>query len=189
MSMDILHVSRYGIPAESAKIVVVSDTHMPRMSKALPPVLIDELQNADLILHAGDWTKPEVYDLLAAYAPVEGVAGNNDGPDIVDRWGYRRIVEIAGRRIGLTHGHLGRGRTSDNAAAAFDHEKVDLIIFGHSHIPFFSENEEAGSRNVTPLFNPGSPTDKRRQPRFSFGILTLNVGSMCCKHCFYDSKR
>ncbi|MEJ8305272.1 metallophosphoesterase [Saccharibacillus sacchari] len=187
--MDILRVSTYEMPFESAKIVIVSDTHMPRMSKALPPALIDGLQNADLILHAGDWTKPEVYDLLVAYAPVEGVAGNNDGPDIVERWGYRRIVEIAGRRIGLTHGHLGKGHTPDNAAAAFDNENVDLIIFGHSHIPFFSEHERAGNRPATPLFNPGSPTDKRRQPQFSFGILTLSVGSLFCKHCFYDSKQ
>lgn len=171
-------LSRYASLTEPFTIVVVSDTHMPRMAKALPPALVAELPNADLILHAGDWTRTEVYDLLAAYAPVEGVAGNNDGPEMVDRWGYHRIVEIGDRRIGLTHGHLGRGSTADNARAVFENEQADLIVFGHSHIPFFSRT----------LFNPGSPTDKRRQAQFSFGIVTLQDGRIDCEHRYYDSK-
>ncbi|NGZ74765.1 metallophosphoesterase family protein [Saccharibacillus alkalitolerans] len=171
------------------KIVAVSDTHMPRMAKALPPDLVQELQDADLILHAGDWTSPDVYDMLAAYAPVQGVAGNNDGPAIVERWGYRRIVEVGSRRIGLTHGHLGRGNAAANALAAFEGEELPgIIVFGHSHVPLLSQ--EAGlpdSPNVS-LFNPGSPTDKRRLKRYSFGIITLIGESASFRHCYSDSK-
>ncbi|WP_051507173.1 metallophosphoesterase family protein [Saccharibacillus sacchari] len=181
-------LSRYAFLTEALTIVVVSDTHMPRMAKALPPALVAELPNADLILHAGDWTRTEVYDLLAAYAPVEGVAGNNDGPEISDRWGYHRIVEIGDRRIGLTHGHLGRGSTADKARAVFENEQADLIVFGHSHIPFFSREEGTGSGSSVALFNPGSPTDKRRQAQFSFGILTLQDGRIDCEHRYYDSE-
>ncbi len=183
-----ISLSRYASLTGPLTIVVVSDTHMPRMAKALPPALVAELPNADLILHAGDWTGTEVYDLLAAYAPVEGVAGNNDGPEIVDRWDYHRIVEIGGRRIGLTHGHLGRGSTADNARAVFENEQTDLIVFGHSHIPFLSGENNQSDTLSRALFNPGSPTDKRRQARFSFGIVTLHNDRIDCEHRYYASK-
>ena len=156
---------------------------MPRMAKALPPALIEELKDADLILHAGDWTSPIVYDMLAAYAPVQGVAGNNDGPDIAERWGYRRIVEIGGHRIALTHGHLGRGSASQNAYAAFEEEEgLSAIVFGHSHVPLLTDT------NGITLFNPGSPTDKRRQERFSYGIITLQSVMITFQHGYYLSK-
>ncbi|MDO3412280.1 metallophosphoesterase [Saccharibacillus sp. CPCC 101409] len=165
------------------KIVAVSDTHMPRMAKALPPALVQELADADLILHAGDWTSPEVYDMLAVYAPVQGVAGNNDGPDIVERWGYRRIVEIGGHRFGLAHGHLGWGSAAQNAYAAFEEEEgISAIVFGHSHVPLLT------AANGVTLFNPGSATDKRRQERFSYGIITLQSVMSTYQHGYYSSK-
>ncbi|OWA37602.1 YfcE family phosphodiesterase [Saccharibacillus sp. O16] len=172
------------------QIAVVSDTHMFRMAKELPPVLIEELSaGVDLILHAGDWTAPEVYDRLAAYAPVEGVAGNNDGAAIAERWGFHRIIEIGGRRIGLTHGHLGRGGTENNALAAFAEEDVEIIVFGHSHIPVSKWVERAHPASPVQLFNPGSPTDKRRQERYSYGIITLTAEVMTFEHRYMDSKR
>nr|WP_216671433.1 metallophosphoesterase [Saccharibacillus qingshengii] len=170
------------------RIVVVSDTHMPRMAKALPPRLVEELAEADLILHAGDWTSPEVYDLLAVYAPVHGVAGNNDGPAIVERWGYRRIVEIGGWRIGLTHGHLGRGSTEANALAAFEDEEVDIVVFGHSHIPLSRTVPNPKREGSLTLFNPGSPTDKRRLKQYSYGLITLDGLMSVFEHRHYDSK-
>ncbi|GGO01420.1 metallophosphoesterase family protein [Saccharibacillus kuerlensis] len=175
--------------SEPVKIVVVADTHMPRMAKALPPTLTEELKDADLILHAGDWTSPDIYDLFAVYAPIYGVAGNNDGAAIAEHWGYRRIVEIAGWQIGLTHGHLGRGGgTQANAAAAFEGEEVDMIVFGHSHIPFLSHDTMISEDRKVSLFNPGSPTDKRWQKRYSFGIITLNGMLVSFEHRYYDSK-
>ncbi|OWR32804.1 YfcE family phosphodiesterase [Saccharibacillus sp. O23] len=171
------------------KIVVVSDTHMFRMAKVLPPSLVEELsEGVDLILHAGDWTAPEVYDLLAAYAPVEGVTGNNDGPAIAKRWGDRRIIEIGGRVIGLTHGHLGRKGTEANALAAFEEDDVDMIVFGHSHVPLSrSVFRDRYDRSVD-LFNPGSPTDKRRQARYSYGVIALDGLLATFEHRYFDSK-
>lgn len=179
-----------GMPAksESIKIVVVSDTHMTRMAKSLPSKLVEELADADLILHAGDWTSAEVCDMLAEYAPVRGVAGNNDGSAIVKQWGYRRIIEIGSIRIGLTHGHLGRSGTAANALAAFEGEEVDIVIFGHSHIPLLSTEAKTASASGISLFNPGSPTDKRRLKQYSFGIITLNNGMPAFEHRYYDSK-
>ncbi len=171
------------------KIVVLSDTHMFRMAKALPPALIEELsQGVDLILHAGDWTAPEVYDLLAPYGPVEGVTGNNDGPAIAERWGERRIVEIGGYAIGLTHGHLGRKGTEANALAAFETDDVDIIVFGHSHIPLSETVVRSRYDRSVRLFNPGSPTDKRRQPKYSYGVIALNGLLSTFEHRYFDSK-
>ncbi|MCQ4085399.1 metallophosphoesterase [Saccharibacillus sp. JS10] len=179
-------ISRPTCDSLSPYIVVVSDTHMPRMAKSLPSELIEELEKADLIIHAGDWTKPDVYKLFEAYAPIESVAGNNDGDEIIEKFGYHRIIEIGSIRIGLTHGHIGRRSTPDNAASVFQNEQVDLIIFGHSHIPFLSP--EADSSEAVPLFNPGSPTDKRRQSQYSFGIVTFNGGKVQCQHRYYAEK-
>lgn len=167
------------------RIVVVSDTHMPVRAGRLPSRLMRELERCDAILHAGDWTRWTVYETFAALAPTMGVAGNNDEPDIVRRLGWRRVVELDGCRIGIVHGHGGAGRrdTEANALRAFAGEKLDLIVYGHTHIPV---NKMVGGIRV---FNPGSPTDKRGQPRYSFGLLQIEGGAMVSlEHVFYDDK-
>lgn len=166
------------------KIVAVSDTHMPRMAKQLPARLIRELDTADLILHAGDWTSEEVYEMLVLYAPVEGVAGNNDGSAIAEKFGYRKKIPCAGVTIGLVHGHSpGSRRTAEQqAAASFVPGEVDIIVFGHSHIPVRKRLEGVL------LFNPGSPTDKRRQMLYSFGVLEIAEGEYQARHVHYESK-
>ena len=107
--------------------------------RVLPLWLVASLEAAEIerILHAGDWTAELAADLLEAIAPVDGVAGNNDGPALHERFGTRRVIEIDGVRIGLTHGHLGPGRTTEERARnAFEAEpSLDAIVFGHSHIP------------------------------------------------------
>lgn len=166
------------------KIVVVSDTHMPRMAKQLPSGLVSELDSADLILHAGDWTGIDVYEMLAKFAPVEGVAGNNDGETIIQKFGYRKTIQCEDLTIGLVHGHsFIAGRTAQqHALQSFAPGEVDVIVFGHSHIPV---NEKHGDLL---LFNPGSPTDKRRQPRYSFGILEIEGKKIKARHVFDDKK-
>ncbi len=127
----------------------------------------------DRILHAGDWTQALAADLLEALAPLDGVAGNNDPPGLHERFGTRRIVELAGVRIGLTHGHLGPGVTTrDRARRAFATDSVDAVVFGHSHVPLV---ERDGGRW---LVNPGSPTDRRRQPLFSWALMTISAESV-----------
>jgi putative phosphoesterase len=154
------------------------------MNKKLPERLVRELKKADAVIHAGDWTKLSVYEELSTFAPTDGVAGNNDGPDIIDRFGYRKILTFEGCRIGVVHGHgIGkRTNTEEKALEAFNGIKLEAVIFGHSHIPV---HRFAGS---TLVFNPGSPTDKRRQLRYSFGIMEINGGKLTAKHIFYDDK-
>jgi uncharacterized protein len=166
------------------KIVVVSDTHMPRMNKKLPDRLIHELHSADAIIHAGDWTSLSVYEVLAAYAPTYGVAGNNDGTEIIKRFGYKKLLEFQGCRIGVVHGHGTGSRldTEKRARETFKGTRLDALIFGHSHIPLL---KQIGSCIV---FNPGSPTDKRRQPSYSFGIIELADGTLKAKHIYYTDK-
>ena len=146
-------------------VVLVGDTHLPRFGRELPAPLVAGLAQADLVLHAGDITEPFVLEMLGRFAPVEAVAGNNDGLELQAALGSRRVVAVDGVRIGLTHGHLGSGRTTiERARLAFarDEPPVDAIAFGHSHQPLV---ERAGGQW---LLNPGSPTDRRREPEFSY---------------------
>ncbi|WP_025688339.1 metallophosphoesterase family protein [Paenibacillus zanthoxyli] len=164
------------------KVGVVSDTHMTRPTrKKLPKALVEGLAGVELILHLGDWIDMEVYDELSALAPVDGIAGNNDGQDIVKRFGARKILTVAGARIGMVHGHqpyTGRG-TDGNALRAFAGENLDCILFGHSHQPLMRRE------NGILLFNPGSPTDKRREKLYSFGLLDIEEGKIAARHIFY----
>jgi uncharacterized protein len=152
----------------TTRVVLVGDTHFPRFGRVLPAPLTDALRSADRILHVGDHTDPLVLDLLEAFAPTDAVAGNNDPPELHERLGLVRIVTIEGVRIGLTHGHVGRGRTTRERAIRTFADSVpplQAIAFGHSHIPMIER------RNGVWLLNPGSPTDRRRQPTFSFLVL------------------
>lgn len=166
------------------RIGVVSDTHMFGKAKSLPQALLQGLQGVDMILHAGDWIDEDVVDLFADLAPVDGVAGNNDGPGIVRRFSRRKVLELADYRVGLVHGDGSRS-TPDTALQAFCDADgkgiVDVILFGHSHTPYL---ERHGGML---LFNPGSPTDKRRQLRYSFGILRLGA-VVEAEHHYYDHK-
>ncbi|QMV39995.1 metallophosphoesterase family protein [Cohnella cholangitidis] len=166
------------------KIVVVSDTHMPRMNKKLPERLIRELVNANAIIHAGDWTNMSVYEELAKHAATYGVAGNNDGEDIVRKFGYRKLLDFEGCRIGVVHGHgsVKRTGTESQAISTFKGVQLDALVYGHSHIPAM---KRSGGMLV---FNPGSPTDKRRQTLYSFGIFSIKNGALTAKHVFYADK-
>ncbi|MDN5763444.1 MAG: metallophosphatase family protein [Microlunatus sp.] len=153
------------------RLVAVSDTHAPRFWKRCPPALATEFEGADLILHAGDVCTAGVLDELAMFAPVRVVLGNNDGPDVA-AWGAAEAAELEldGVRIGMIHdsgpknGRLPRLRRRFPAA--------DLVIFGHSHIPW--DTADSGLR----ILNPGSPTDKRGQPHGTFAELIIDAGEV-----------
>ncbi|MFL5779533.1 MAG: metallophosphoesterase family protein [Chloroflexota bacterium] len=160
----------------TTRIGLVSDTHMPRFGHEIPAALREGLTDAgvDLIIHLGDWTGAEIPLLFEAIAPLEGVAGNNDGPELVARWGRGRVIEVDGLRLGLTHGDLGIGRTTpERARSTFARDEVDAILFGHSHQPLIQR-----SSNGRWLINPGSPTDKRREPRYSWALLEIVAGEI-----------
>lgn len=164
------------------RIGVVSDTHIFRKDKKLPQLLIEEFSKVDLILHLGDWVVMDVYDQLAQLAPVDGIAGNNDGYEIIERFGEQKLLTLEGKRIGLIHGHTPYSRkgTDGNALLAFEGQNVDVILFGHSHQPLM-RNE-----NGILLFNPGSPTDKRREKRYSFGLLDITEAGINAQHIFFN---
>ncbi|SDW12486.1 hypothetical protein SAMN05518848_101329 [Paenibacillus sp. PDC88] len=163
------------------KITVLSDTHMPRMSKQLPAPLLQDLQDTDYIFHAGDWTDISLYEELQSMGKLHGVYGNTDLAIIRGLLPEQTIVEAGGKRFGIVHGHMGRGSTEDNALQAFKSEQVDCIVFGHSHIPVLKEE------NGIILFNPGSPTDKRRQSQYSHGVIRVD-DEIDIQHVYYASK-
>ena len=165
------------------QVAIISDTHMPATAKGLPEALQRGLAHVDLILHAGDWTSRNVYEMLREFAPVDGIAGNNDGPELVNLFGYRKIIPVEGRLIGLVHGHGRSGTTESRAVDAFADDQVDVIVFGHSHSPLYKK------QNGVILINPGSPTDKRRQPSYSYGLLHITSTSLDGEIIYYDSKQ
>jgi putative phosphoesterase len=150
------------------RVVALSDTHAPRRWRFCPPRVAEHVRGADLILHAGDVCVPSVIEELAAYAPVHVVKGNNDGPDL----DAPETLELTldGLRIGMIHdsgpakGRLARMRRR--------FPRADLVVFGHSHIPL--DESDGGLR----IFNPGSPTDRRRQPHGTLGLLTVEHGAL-----------
>lgn len=147
------------------RIVATADTHMPKRAKTLPTALRAALENADSIIHAGDITKPDILDVMAAFASVTAVAGNADDAALRAALGERQILRAGRFRIGVCHGHGVKGKTLDRALAAFDGQHVDAVVFGHSHIPYL------GMHNGVLALNPGSPTDKRRNPYYSYGLI------------------
>ena len=153
------------------RVLVTSDTHIPDFAKRLPATLLAEAARSDLVLHAGDVTSPAVLEELAIHAPVHVAAGNNDGPEI-SRWGARLEVrlELEGVRIAMLHDSGPAKAREGRMRRRFP--DADLVVFGHSHIPIDAEAD--GQR----LFNPGSPTWKRRQPQPTYGVLELRAGQV-----------
>lgn len=148
-------------------IGVISDTHIPKRAKGLPPEVIVGLKGVELILHAGDILVQSVLEDLAQIAPVYAVHGNCDFPEVKDELPAKRMIKYAGFKIGLTHGHnycQSSGLSLGRVVEAFD-EDVDAIVFGHSHRPY---NERI---NGILVFNPGSPTDKRFEAYYSYGLI------------------
>jgi len=152
-------------------VVVLSDTHAPRFWKSCPPAVAAHLRGADLVLHAGDVCVAPVLDELAAYAPVHVVKGNNDGPDVA-AWGAPEALEleVEGLRVAMVH-DSGQA-TGRPARMRRRFPEADVVVFGHSHIPM--DVTADGVR----IFNPGSPTDRRRQPHGTVGLWRVEAGRL-----------
>lgn len=147
---------------------VVADTHLSARAVAragLPAPLVDGLRGVDLILHAGDVTSPEALALFEALAPVRAVHGNNEDPALRAHLPRIRYFRFGDFTAGLMHGHDVGPLTARQAAEHTLAGRVDVAIFGHSHRP------ACEWRDSTLFFNPGSPTQKRWEPRYSYGII------------------
>jgi hypothetical protein len=165
----------------SFPVVVISDTHLPRFAARLPVLLARvAAERPRLILHCGDLTTLAATAAFESIAPVEAVAGN-DGGEIVARYGRRKIVSAADFRIGMIHGDGSRGTTLGRARAAFKDDAVDAIVFGHSHIPYLERHDGVWA------INPGSGTDKRHEPRYSFAVIATGAnGELAPRLVFFD---
>jgi uncharacterized protein len=145
------------------KIGVLSDTHVPTAKPALPSRIFDLFAGVDLILHAGDIVQLSVLEELRAIAPVEAVAGNMDDAEAQARLPRKKILALGRFRAGLTHGKYKIDVQRQMIRQEFD--DVDLIVYGHSHAPFW------GCEQGVHFLNPGSPTDTRYAPFNSVAIL------------------
>ena len=147
------------------KIGVISDTHVPGAAAALPPVIYEIFKGVDLILHAGDLVSLSVLDELGVMAPVEAVAGNMDDGETQLRLPHKKVLQLGKFTVGLIHGKHRIDTQRELIRRDFD--DVDLIVYGHSHNPFW------GKVGDVHYLNPGSPTDKRHAPYNSVAILDV----------------
>jgi putative phosphoesterase len=154
---------------------VIGDTHLPRGSRRLPEECVRRIAAADLVIHVGDFSTAAAYREIAAIGPeLVAVHGNVDDGELRARLPERTVIELEGARLGLIHdagparGRLARMRRAFPDAAA--------VIFGHSHLPLH-EREGAFA-----IFNPGSPTERRRAPTRSMGLARIESGRVHLRH-------
>ena len=155
-------------------IAVISDTHLPRGARRIPDACVDRMRGSDLVIHAGDIATHEVLDQIAEAAakPVAAVHGNVDSAQLHNVLPETRVIDADGARIAVVHdagpatGRLTRMRKRFPDA--------DAVVFGHSHIPLHETDERDGFQ----IFNPGSPTDRRRQPRHTMGMARAENGEV-----------
>ncbi|UFQ19841.1 MULTISPECIES: metallophosphoesterase family protein [Streptomyces] len=148
----------HGMAARRVRLLLVSDTHVPLRARRLPDELLRAVDRADVVIHAGDWVDVATLDLLEGRARrLVGVFGNNDGAELRARLPEVARVRLGGLRFGVVH-ETGAARGREARCAAL-YPDLDVLVFGHSHIPWDTE-APGGLR----LLNPGSPTDRRRQP-------------------------
>jgi len=148
------------------KIGVISDTHLPNAGAELPGELLKELRKVDLIIHAGDHCEEKFLNKLKSIAEVKTIAGNRDSYQLQKKLKDKLTFKAAGKKISVIHGHQFRGK---NILQGLNYNFIDsdIIVFGHTHRPF---NERVSDKL---FFNPGSPTDKRLEKNYTFGIIEI----------------
>jgi uncharacterized protein len=149
-------------------IAIISDTHMPRGARRLPDACVERIAAADLLLHAGDFmTLAVLRELEAIGPPVLGVHGNVDSAELRRLLPAERVVEAGGARIAMTHDAGVRPGRLERMRRRFD-GRADAVVFGHSHLPLHERSPDGFQ-----IFNPGSPTERRRAPMHTMGLARL----------------
>ena len=161
-----------GVRSGRVHALLLADTHVPRRARDLPAEVWAAVESADVVLHAGDWVSEDMLDRLAERSRrLVACVGNNDGPGLRARLPLVAHADLDGVRVGVVHETgpaAGRERRCDA-----EQPDVDVLVFGHSHIPW----DTTTPRGVR-LLNPGSPTDRRRQPHATYLTLTLDAGEV-----------
>ena len=160
-------------------IAIISDTHLPRGTRRLPDDCVERIRAADLLVHAGDISTPEVLaEMTELGPPVAAVHGNVDSEELRRMLPETLVVEAGDAQLAVIHDAGPRTRRLERMRARFP--DADAVVFGHSHIPLHEE------RDGFQIFNPGSPTDRRRQPRHTMGIARTVRGRLVFEHVSLD---
>ncbi len=153
-------------------VVFIADTHIPTRAKDLPAQVWAAVESADVVFHAGDWVQAEVLDRFQERSrTLVGVYGNNDGPDLRARLPETAHITLGGVRFAMVH-ETGQAKGRELRCEAL-YPDADVLVFGHSHIPW-DTSSPAGLR----LLNPGSPTDRRRQPACTYMTAKVDAGRL-----------
>ena len=156
----------------ATRLLLLADTHVPKRARELPPRLWRAVEDADVVIHAGDWVEPALLDELEdRSARLIGVWGNNDGAELRSRLPEVARASIEGIRFAVTHETGASTGREARCELAFPDD--DVLVFGHSHIPWDTTTPR-GLR----LLNPGSPTDRRRQPRCTMMTAIADAGTL-----------
>jgi uncharacterized protein len=157
-------------------IAVIADTHLPRGARRLPEACVERIAGSDLLLHAGDFSTLEVLrELEAIGPPVLGVHGNVDSAELRGLLPAERVVEAEGARIAMVHDSGPRAGRLARLRARFG-DRADVVVFGHSHTPLLEQAEHGFQ-----ILNPGSPTERRRAPAHTMGLIHASGGSPRCE--------
>lgn len=156
-------------------IAVIADTHLPRGKRRLPDECVRRIAAADAVIHAGDFSTAAAYEEIAAIGPpLHAVHGNVDDAELRERLPERATVELSGARIAVIHdAGPARGRLERMRR---EFSNADALVFGHSHLPL---HERAPGFQI---FNPGSPTERRRAPTHTMGVATIGRGGISFRH-------
>ena len=152
------------------RLVLLADTHVPKRARDLPPQVWEQVEAADVVVHAGDWVDVPLLDALEERSRrLVAVVGNNDGPALRARLPEVARVELEGLRFAVVH-ETGQAQGRE-ARMEQVYADADVLVFGHSHIPW-----DTTSPRGLRLLNPGSPTDRRRQPACTYMTATVDAG-------------
>ena len=152
-------------------LAIISDTHLPRGTRALPEDCVERLREAEVIVHAGDFMQAEVLAGLEALGPVVAVHGNADDEELRGRLPATRLFEHHGVQVGVVHNAGPAQGRLERLRKRFP--EADVVIFGHSHTPLHEQDGDGFQ-----IFNPGSPTDRRREPAFTMGVGEVREGRL-----------
>jgi uncharacterized protein len=157
-------------------IAVISDTHLPRGTRRLPEACVERIAGADLLLHAGDFSTLQVLrEFEAIGPPLVGVHGNVDSAELRRLLPAERVVDAEGTRIAMLHDAGPRAGRLERMRRRF-RERADLVVFGHSHLPLHERSPDGFQ-----IFNPGSPTERRRAPSHTMGLIQVQSGFPKCE--------
>ncbi len=153
------------------QIAIISDTHLPKGKRGLPAACLEVCRGAELIIHAGDIATREVLAEIEALGETVAVRGNVDKGELRELLPTHAVVQVEGKAIAVVHNGGPRRNRLERLRGRFP--GTDAVIFGHSHLPLHERAEDGFQ-----IFNPGSPTERRRAPQHTMGLAHADAGGL-----------